>query len=1080
MKPTIISGTGNVWSFDIGKGSLGEAVRAGMDFPHVESWLIPEDFARRGPATTAGTPASRYRAWRTREAHLARENRLREVLADAGVEVLQPKQVRRVGKKWEVVHPGDERLTREFPEKGDNTCYTSCLLRIKLLRGEKLEGWQIHKALHSAIQRRGYDADLPWKRKASRKNEENEKEEGETKQRASNFRAQLEAMAPGQAQFHFPCFFDAWRLGLWNSEKPAEMLLRIDHTAKPARNRDGSDIPPLVAPRESVIAEVHALVVAAAKQFPKLAGQADYILHGPGGKAYASYFPQLRKEHDLHEGGTNDWLGILGQKVPRFDNRIIAKCALIPRFNVCKAEIRYEDEEKTKPYPDSLLVSEVVFLLKLKNMQVTPDDKAIRKLTVDEIRAIFNDPERDAEKFNFTESQWKKKCVALGVQPAPGHEEVKEPKTGGRSRFCRPALKILRELILSGETPQTAHARELAKLAGNANPQKGLVERDLDFLKRMGDSWENLYIPDQQHDALLRLREEKGRDVAIRALIGSINDPIVRHRLETFWKRLIALDDKFGEPAEVVLEFVREDFLGKDAKIKLQKFQNDREKARKEAREQAGKVGATSRSAALKYELLKQQGGICLYTGEGLGVTSLDDLEIEHIVPRRQGGPDALVNYVVTKRATNEIKGDRTPHQWLASNGAATWDAYVKRVEKCEKELRRKKVLLLTSPEAPELVSRYTALAETAWIAKLSQTLVALYFGWPINSQTGERRITIISGGVTGRVRRQYRLNSLLAPCPAGEDPREWEEKCDKNRSDKRHHALDAMVLSFLPAWTRDKSKTGFFRLPDDVTRETFAKAIGKVIARNLAFEKPALEATIFGQRTIEGKSYGVSRKPLASIAVNETLGGKRSIRPVDKIDTSVIVDRAIRRDVDAFLQAHPNLDLETWDAWCGTYRRGGKGPHVRKVTITITKPDILDEYRDLSKDGSGQLRRAGKNKGYFVTNEPAPSKKDPDKRKFKVRPVYAHASVFEVSKKLKESGVKIIEYFQPNILVRIEKSIAHDKTPLSPGIYRLKSMRADGYVYVVSSDWNEAAPMSLEKFMAAGFCRADKQKEIS
>jgi len=34
------------------------------------------------------------------------------------------------------------------------------------------------------------------------------------------------------------------------------------------------------------------------------------------------------------------------------------------------------------------------------------------------------------------------------------HEEVAEPSFSGRSRFCRPALEILKRLILSGDTPQ--------------------------------------------------------------------------------------------------------------------------------------------------------------------------------------------------------------------------------------------------------------------------------------------------------------------------------------------------------------------------------------------------------------------------------------------------------------------------------------------------------------------------------------------------------------------------------------------------------------------------------------------------
>lgn len=56
-----------IWGFDIGKGSLGEAVRVGNEFKHVQSLEIAPDFAE-----TKTTAAAR-RAWRTREAHKARE-----------------------------------------------------------------------------------------------------------------------------------------------------------------------------------------------------------------------------------------------------------------------------------------------------------------------------------------------------------------------------------------------------------------------------------------------------------------------------------------------------------------------------------------------------------------------------------------------------------------------------------------------------------------------------------------------------------------------------------------------------------------------------------------------------------------------------------------------------------------------------------------------------------------------------------------------------------------------------------------------------------------------------------------------
>jgi hypothetical protein len=50
-----------VWAFDLGKGSIGEAVRCGDKFLHKASLLIPADFA--GTKTAAG----RRRMWRTRQ-----------------------------------------------------------------------------------------------------------------------------------------------------------------------------------------------------------------------------------------------------------------------------------------------------------------------------------------------------------------------------------------------------------------------------------------------------------------------------------------------------------------------------------------------------------------------------------------------------------------------------------------------------------------------------------------------------------------------------------------------------------------------------------------------------------------------------------------------------------------------------------------------------------------------------------------------------------------------------------------------------------------------------------------------------
>ncbi len=96
-----------VWAFDLGKASIGEAVRRGTTFLHKASLLIPAEFAE------TKTAAGRRRMWRTRQAHKAREKWLNEVMREAGIEVLHGRNYDEAG-NWKPGEPADERLEREF------------------------------------------------------------------------------------------------------------------------------------------------------------------------------------------------------------------------------------------------------------------------------------------------------------------------------------------------------------------------------------------------------------------------------------------------------------------------------------------------------------------------------------------------------------------------------------------------------------------------------------------------------------------------------------------------------------------------------------------------------------------------------------------------------------------------------------------------------------------------------------------------------------------------------------------------------------------------------------------------------
>ncbi|HEV2693332.1 MAG TPA: HNH endonuclease domain-containing protein [Verrucomicrobiae bacterium] len=1046
--------TGFIWAFDLGKGSIGEAVRHGDRFLHKASLLIPAEFAE------TKTAAGRRRMSRTREAHKAREQWLDEVMQQAGIEPLKGRRTLKVGGKWQSAAETEaqkqkrELLEREFASPGDSTCYTSCLLRIKLLRGEKLEPWQVYKALHSAIQRRGYDPNIPWKTRSHRKAKSGDAEDDEagTQARMEQFEKDLAVMSQGKPEFHFPCYFDAWKMGLWNPDRPGELKDRIDCRAESTRNQ--------IVPRKLVEKEIAALVNGAAKHFPKLKGQAKFLLFGPTETAYASYDAKLRKQHELKEGGKNDWQGVLGQKIPRFENRIIGKCVLIPRMNICKIRT----DEKGDIHPQSRLAAEVSFLMKLKNMRVQRAGQAAG-LTATEIKSVFENPA--FEKLSATETVWKKKvCIPLGAVPLPGHECIDAPRISGRSRFCRPALDILKRLILSRQKPKDFHYAEVAALNGNTNPLKGLVEADLKFLLQMGETWEGIYIPNQKLDALVRNSDDSSE--AIRTLIGSQNDPIVRHRLNLFVERLNYLrkeanGEGFGEPESVVLEFVRTDFMGHKAKLEYNRFIKDRAAERAKAKKEAAEAGASESAAGFKLELLQAQRGICLYTGDGLVPTSLDEYVIDHIVPRAKGGPDAAVNYVLTTRRANDEKADRTPFEWLAATKG--WDAYVNRVRERLTSLRHKKAQLLIAPDAATRVEKYTALAETAWISKLAQAILDLYFGWHNgNDSQGRKRVAVVSGGLTGRIRRKYGLNQILNP-----DAKDEEEAEKKNRNDDRHHALDAMVISFIPTWARDTKKTGFFKFPEGVNKELFAREIKAVIPQNLCFEKPALAETIYGVRGEEGKRVIVQRTEVILLAQKPIAPGKTKFDlDYARKQIRTIRDPQIEQQLSKVLETEPSE--QAWNEFCHTFcltrKDGSPGSPVRLVRVNIGEPD---EYKDLSKDGTGAFRKALKgHKGQFVYLD--------GKGKPRVRPVYAFESIQKVNGELKETiGQSAIKgFFRSGCLVELEKAIPHNSTPLAPGKYKLNTILTDGRAKVTDSAGKMSLPISLEKMLAAGFKRAD------
>lgn len=266
------------------------------------------------------------------------------------------------------------------------------------------------------------------------------------------------------------------------------------------------------------------------------------------------------------------------------------------------------------------------------------------------------------------------------------------------------------------------------------------------------------------------------------------------------------LDAAFGPPAVIGVEIVREASLShsekRDRNERIKRERESRDMARNELIQDLNEKDP-SNSLITKREHMTAQGNLCLYCGEVLN--RIYDVELDHIVPRSTGGATIFNNLVATCRTCNHRKGDRTFAYWCEVDGeagAARMEATLERVDN------------LTGPRWKATPARPYINADTGkWVyseldmakrairrrlqkiekdrefdeAELHSTaFVSRIVTERLKVRYPETRVDVFRGGLTAAIRRETKLPTLLG-------------KGDKkDRSDRRHHAIDAIAVALL------------------------------------------------------------------------------------------------------------------------------------------------------------------------------------------------------------------------------------------------------------------------------------------
>lgn len=1011
-----------VFAFDLGKASIGYCAREDFDIKELGSIIIDKEHAE------VITNRDRRRVKRTLDAHKAREKFFNDLWKSCNLEVLKKE---------------DEKYKKEFPNKNDNAIYTSCLLRIALLQNHKLEQWQIYKALHNAFQRRGYDVNVAWAT-----NTDDDKKNTEY---MSKYTKQNDIELINNDNYKYPCYYDALRLGLWVEDKPNEFKSSIpmDNVIKVRTNG-------LVAPRGLVEKELRQLWLNAQKQIPQLQNiDADYFLYGDYRQAYGSF---NAKEFKKYRGTEKDWQGVLGQKIPRFDNRIIMKCKLMPKRNVCKA--------------NTVENVSLVLLMKLKNLRftITNGEKCILDASV--IRQIFANW-LEKSKYNTSEQKLDTTITKKEIEKVIG-EKIKdkiEPmkvNLSGRSSFCRRACKIMCKIILSGENDFSKI--DFSEFVDKPNSKNGITLDEINTMISKIGTWDNLYIPDNR-DEMAKNTNDSRESTDI--IIGNLTNPIVRNRLQIFRDLMLNLKNEYGTPDEVIFEFIRD---GADnslyGAIKAEKALKDikeNEKKNKNIVDELKNANALSAINFEKLKLVKMQGMRSVYSGKSIRISDFDACEIDHIFPRSKGGNDALYNKVLCYSIENQNKKDRTPYEWL--HNTDSWQEYLQRIDTIKSQLGKNKYELLTStPEDCEkVIDNYNGKAETAQISRLAQQITAQIFGWGLQVEGEQRHIFVNNGTSTSAIRKTYKLNKLL-----GDDKK-------KNRSNDKHHALDAICISFSRDYKYNKEKRAFEikGLNSLIIKDAIEKLIPYPYANDKPFKgniKP-LE-TVYSKRQKNGKTYITKRTELVAIEQKEK-----------KINN--IFDDYIREDLIAKLK--DGLSSKEWLEYLSNYKHPKKNTHVKKV-VTIESEGILEEdfngrerigeYVDFGKDVKGQFKHSKGHKGQILYYN--------EKGVIKVMPVYANIKTQDVKDKLTDMGCKLYnkgcmfysgclievpENFEATVYYKVldgnkkENKISKKET-VDKGIFKVRTIKSDGSILIenssgieILSNANKLASLKFKKY---------------
>lgn len=265
---------------------------------------------------------------------------------------------------------------------------------------------------------------------------------------------------------------------------------------------------------------------------------------------------------------------------------------------------------------------------------------------------------------------------------------------------------------------------------------------------------------------------------------GKINNPTVHIALNQLRRLVNEVVKEYGHPSSVVIELARELKQNKEQKKKQEKEQAANEKENQEIAKKLETLGVKNNyDNRMKYKLWTDAAKdaakrCCPFCGKQISMERLfsDDFEIEHLLPFSRSYLDGRANKVISCRACNREKGNRSPFEAFAGD-AARWNDILGRIELLPENKRWKfksDAFERLQDEHGDVLTRM--LTDTQYMSRIAKEYLSF--------AAHPSKVFGIPGQLTAKLREHWGLNGILS------------DEHEKDRTDHRHHAVDAFVVA--------------------------------------------------------------------------------------------------------------------------------------------------------------------------------------------------------------------------------------------------------------------------------------------